>query len=174
MSFSALRHSDSSLPNFTWVSALTKTCGICYTLRLVTLLLSTLLNCFVLKTLCSKTKQLRSVLVKLLVLNGCLNGRGFYSCMTKSMKTQIFQITKFQTAIFVSFWRYLQIAQVLAEADNLVIIVSVWLKTQNLSSWALKQNHKIPAKFYNGIQSSTKVVTSANPQWPHTVRLSHS
>ena len=90
------------------------------------------------------------------------------------MKTQIFQITKFQTAIFVSFWRYLQIAQVLAEADNLVIIVSVWLKTQNLSSWALKQNHKIPAKFYNGIQSSTKVVTSANPQWPHIVRLSHS
>ena len=38
---------------------------------------STLLNCFVLKTLCSKTKQLRSALIKLLVLNQCLNGRGF-------------------------------------------------------------------------------------------------
>ena len=36
----------------------------------------TLLNCFVLKSLCSKTKQLRSVLVKLLVLNKCLNGSG--------------------------------------------------------------------------------------------------
>ena len=32
-----------------------------------------LLNCFGLKSLCSKTKQLRSVLVKLLVLNKCLN-----------------------------------------------------------------------------------------------------
>ena len=38
---------------------------------------STLLNCFVLKTLCSKTKQLRSILVKLVVLNKCLNGWGF-------------------------------------------------------------------------------------------------
>ena len=44
---------------------------------LVTLLCSTLLDCFVLKSLCSKTKQLRSVLVKLLVLNKCLNGLGF-------------------------------------------------------------------------------------------------
>jgi hypothetical protein len=37
---------------------------------------SAVLNCFVLKTLFSKTKQLRSVLVELLVLNECLNGRG--------------------------------------------------------------------------------------------------
>ena len=34
-------------------------------------------NCFVLKSLCSKTKQLRSILVKLPVLNKCLNGLGF-------------------------------------------------------------------------------------------------
>ena len=32
---------------------------------------STLLNCFVLQILCSKTKQLRSVLVTLLVLDNC-------------------------------------------------------------------------------------------------------
>ena len=38
---------------------------------------SKLFNCLVLKTLCSKTKQMTSVLVKLLVLNQCLNGRGF-------------------------------------------------------------------------------------------------
>jgi hypothetical protein len=38
---------------------------------------STLLNCFVLEHRVFKTKQLRSVLVKLLVLNKCLNGRGF-------------------------------------------------------------------------------------------------
>jgi hypothetical protein len=37
---------------------------------------STLLNCFVLKSFCSKTKQLRSVLVKLLVVNKCLNSLG--------------------------------------------------------------------------------------------------
>ena len=42
---------------------------------------SALLNCFDLKTLCSKTKQLRSVLIKLLVQNKCLNGRGFSSIM---------------------------------------------------------------------------------------------
>ena len=43
---------------------------------------SALLNCFFLNILCSKTKQLRSVLVKLLVLNECLNGGG----LTESWK----------------------------------------------------------------------------------------
>ena len=41
----------------------------------------TLLNCFVLKTLCSKTKSI--VLVKLLVQNKCLNGRGIISVSLK-------------------------------------------------------------------------------------------
>ena len=37
----------------------------------------TILNCFVLKSLCSKTKELRSVQVKLLGLNKCFNALGF-------------------------------------------------------------------------------------------------
>ena len=40
---------------------------------------STILNCFALEHRVFKTKQLRSVLVKLLVLNECLNGRGLKS-----------------------------------------------------------------------------------------------
>ena len=61
---------------------------------------STLLNCFVLKTLCSKTKQMRSVLVKLLVLNQCLNGQGLSIKKVPESVQKIVQEWKFNQGIY--------------------------------------------------------------------------
>ena len=40
-----------------------------------------------------------------------------------------------QIATFVKLWSYLQIAQVLAKADTLVIIISAWLTILETESW---------------------------------------
>ena len=59
------------------------------------------------------------------------------------MNDEIDQNTKFcqvQNGFFCTI--YLEMAQVLAKADSLVIIVSVWHKTHNLSTWVLKTPYK--------------------------------
>ena len=52
------------------------------------------------------------------------------------------KLPKCQMANFVKLCSYLdlQIAQVLAKADALVIISSTWLRIQNLGAWVLNKN----------------------------------
>ena len=72
---------------------------------------STRLNCVVLKSLYSKTKQSRSVLVKLLVLNKCRNGLGLnQKCITYILVVE--QANQFCPFLYeANIWRWLFLVQ---------------------------------------------------------------